>query len=784
MGFNKKFFTTGGIVASTPSAPAAAAFDAFQNFETVTYTGNGGTQKITGYIRKGASFNGSSSYISADNILDTSSAFTYSLWINPNTISTLDYLIGHQQAGSPYAGVSLLGSGSNKLFLSISGGTAQDMTPSLTLGSWSHIVLTHDGSGNYTCYTNNNGSPITYSGATSNNSSNPFRIGFSSVGGWGYFDGKVDQVRIFNTELNSTQVEQLADEEYGDAENSVTDFFDDGSGVALYELDEDALSSNFEQGVDFNGIAASNRSKILTSGLTTYNDFSISFWMNSDDFTYYRIMMGTSDSYNTQAGFGIMTGFPNNGDLTFRASAGSGGVDITATGLSDGTWYHVVITQDSSTTTKKIYINGTLEDTDTTSTIANGQGYSLILGGYSIYDNNPYDGTLDQIRIYSSALDQTDVTNLYRENNIPTTNLVTHYTFDNTYTDQVGSNNGTASNTTFVNGVYGGTPTNVNFLGMAFQPDFVWIKNRDASYSHMLYDSIRGAGNDLSSDTTSAEGTVTGLMTSFDTNGFTVVAGGSNRTNFSGEDYVAWCWKAGGSVTPNNNTDGDITSTVSANQDAGFSIVKYTGNLTDITTATGASVGHGLSSTPELIMFRNLSTVANWGVYSSELDNWGTNLHLNTTDAKDNQYSTYPIADPTQDIFYTNYLTAQNVSGYDYVAYCFHSVDGYQKVGSYTGSGVSGKRVYTTDDGTPTGNGGFRPRFVMYKLSSSSGHSWVMIDDVRSPSNPRNKYLFANESNQEGTSNVLNFTDNGFELLITYLGTNALDETYIYLAIA
>ena len=308
---------------------------------------------------------------------------------------------------------------------------------------------------------------------------------------------------------------------------------------------------------------------------------------------------------------------------------------------------------------------------------------------------------------------------------------------------------------------------------MAFQPDFVWVKNRDASYSHMLYDSIRGAGNDLSSDTTSAEGTVTGLMTSFDTNGFTVVAGGSNRTNFSGEDYVAWCWKAGGSVTPNNNTDGDITSTVSANQDAGFSIVKYTGNLTDITTATGASVGHGLSSTPELIMFRNLSTVANWGVYSSELDNWGTNLHLNTTDAKDNQYSTYPIADPTQDIFYTNYLTAQNVSGYDYVAYCFHSVDGYQKIGSYTGNNPTSSTIRDIDVG-------FTPRFLLLKNATTLGPGWNMYDNLRGNNN-----IFANASNAESDySSVFEFTNNGFRVKSINTNTNYQTNLFIYLAIA
>ena len=208
------------IINTATGAGAACTTDTVQILDSVpfqsiaTYELDGDATNLvdTGYIGKAGVFNGSSSYISVANILDTSSAFSYSFWINPSTISSLDYVIGHQQAGSPYAGISLLGSGSNKLFLSISGGTAQDMTPSLSLNTWSHIVLTHDGSGNYVCYTNNNGSPISYSGATSNNSSNPFRLGFSSVSGWGYFEGKIDQVRIFNKALDAGEVTQLYNE--------------------------------------------------------------------------------------------------------------------------------------------------------------------------------------------------------------------------------------------------------------------------------------------------------------------------------------------------------------------------------------------------------------------------------------------------------------------------------------------------------------------------------------------------------------------------------------------
>ena len=765
----------GKRLVNTGAAPAV--FDPLKNFETVTYTGNGSTQKITGYIRKGAAFNGSSSYINLGNSIITG-AFSLSFWVNTSEITTAKSVFDFEN--STYNVESFIQNGIVYFRIS-AGGTSyffiQSTLGDISINTWHNITYVFPNT------TATDGCKI-YIDGTEAASGTSSAVGLDltsatqSIGKRNnntlYWLGKIDQVRIFNKALDSGEVGQLADEEYGDSTVSTTDIFDDGSGVALYELDEDALTP-FKQAASFNG------SSSYISGLPTIENvsgqFSISLWFNTtvNPSVQHTMLGGIKEQGSNDSVFALKMTSDGYSKLYVRGTDGTLHILADTVDATDGNWHHLVGTISGSSAI--LYVDGAQVDSTTISnniTVDN-----LLIGAENnratLNATNHFNGKIDQVRIYSSALDSTDVEKLYKESaDVPTANLTAHYKLDGNAEDVLDTYDGTASNVTYTAGVYGGTATNVNFLGMAFQPDFVWVKNRDASYSHMLYDSIRGAGNDLSSDTTSAEGTVTGLMTSFDTNGFTVVAGGSNRTNFSGEDYVAWCWKAGGSVTPNNNTDGDITSTVSANQDAGFSIVKYTGNLTDITTATGASVGHGLSSTPELIMFRNLSTVANWGVYSSELDNWGTNLHLNTTDAKDNQYSTYPIADPTQDIFYTNYLTAQNVSGYDYVAYCFHSVDGYQKIGSYTGTGSSGNVVTT----------GFRPRFVMYKLSSSSGHSWVMIDDVRSPSNPRNKYLFANESNQEGTSNVLNFTDNGFELLITYLGTNALDETYIYLAIA
>ena len=108
--------------------------------------------------------------------------------------------------------------------------------------------------------------------------------------------------------------------------------------------------------------------------------------------------------------------------------------------------------------------------------------------------------------------------------------------------------------------------------------------------------------------------------------------------NASGQNYVAWCWKAGGTAV--SNTDGTITSSVSANTDAGFSIVSYTG------TGANATVGHGLNSAPELVITKDL-TGRNWIVGSDVIDNWGTSLYLNETQAKEptngSSFGTAPI---------------------------------------------------------------------------------------------------------------------------------------------
>jgi len=210
------------------------------------------------------------------------------------------------------------------------------------------------------------------------------------------------------------------------------DIFGDSSCLALYQFEDNAndTSGNYNgtasnltyaqgyinNGGVFNGTDSSSRSKITTSNLPTYNNYSISFFMKSDDVvTDADIIMGTSDSYASNVGFGLYTGHPSDGDLTWAVSNGSSRVDITAAGLTAGQWHHVVVTQNTSNNEKKIYIDNTLKTTSTSTINNTNVTYSLIIGGYSGYTNSAYDGMLDQIRIFNKALSASEVLTLYNE---------------------------------------------------------------------------------------------------------------------------------------------------------------------------------------------------------------------------------------------------------------------------------------------------------------------------------------------------------------------------------
>ena len=307
-------------------------------------------------------------------------------------------------------------------------------------------------------------------------------------------------------------------------------------------------------------------------------------------------------------------------------------------------------------------------------------------------------------------------------------------------------------------------------IDVGFEADFVWIKKRDSSSHHRLYDRVRGNGQTLLSSVTSAEYDGVNDGINFDyANGFNIDVGvNAEYYNNSGSPYVAWCWKAGGTAV--SNTDGSITSQVSANVDAGFSIVSYTGSG-----SAGATVGHGLTQAPEMVIYKRRDSVANWIIKSSV---FGVDEYLIfTTDQKDSDSGVFWNSTlPTSTVYSLGNSLSVNGSSATYIAYCFHSVEGFSKFGSYVGNGsTNGPFVYT---GT-----GFKPAFVMIKRTDNVGN-WWLFDAARNTYNVIDDYLYADTSSAEASWDTLDFLSNGFKLRVATYQPNTLGGTFIYMAFA
>ena len=566
MGLNEKFFKTSSVTPE-PFTPEG-------NFETVTYSGNGGTQKITGYIRKGAAFNGSSSFIDVNAKIPASLNFSFSFWMNSTDSTTGQYMFS-TKANSGTNGYWIVfnadsfwyGEGNN----SLNGVTQQSPTGNYDDGTWHHVVVTRAAGGTVNMFIDNNhvitNGSIGANHMTSTAYQNDLFIGRYSGSNALHYGGKIDQVRIFDTVITSANVNTLFLETSASSTKSTLDIFGNGSGVALYEMEDNA------------------------------ND--------------------TGNNYN-------------------------------------------------------------------------------------------------------------------------------------------------------------GTATNVNYLGMNFKPDLVWIKKRNTNENHAWFDNVRGVQRQISCDIIAAGYTTTNAVSSFDSNGFTT--GNNGATNNGSGTYVAWCWKGGGDAA--DNTDGSVDSKVSANVAAGFSIIKST-----YTSTANYTVGHGLSQRPQIVFNKNVDqsdvSYGQWWTWIEGVT--GTNgdyANLSSSAGKNAFSDTFTTATTIK--YHTGFqVTGTNKS---MISYAFHSVSLYQKIGKYVGSGNT--KIISTE--VTSGDGGFEPRWILIKNVSGSSGSWWMYDAVRIPSNPRNKRLVAdvNFSEATNTSGNVNFNSNSFTLLGSYAGTNAIGNTYIYLVIA
>ena len=320
--------------------------------------------------------------------------------------------------------------------------------------------------------------------------------------------------------------------------------------------------------------------------------------------------------------------------------------------------------------------------------------------------------------------------------------------------------------------LYTGDGNTRSLTGVGFQPDWVWAKERNGTNSNNFWDSVRGATKGIFSDQTTAELTNagSGYLTSFDSDGFSVQAGSGSIDNLnrSSGTYVAWSWLAANGTA--SNSDGSITTTVSANTTAGFSIVSYTG------TGSAGTIGHGLGTTPAMGIFKNRSASStHWRVWQQNLDNDKILELSDTTAAHTPGTADFNISNNSSTVWGLSTNSQSNGSGNSMIAYIFAEKKGYSKFGSYTGNGnADGTFIYT----------GFKPAWVMFKRTSGTA-PWNIFDNKRADLNVIQKGLLPNSSNAEFTgTNRCDFLSNGIKLRGSAVAPNVSGESYIYMAFA
>jgi hypothetical protein len=316
--------------------------------------------------------------------------------------------------------------------------------------------------------------------------------------------------------------------------------------------------------------------------------------------------------------------------------------------------------------------------------------------------------------------------------------------------------------------LYSGSGSTTTLTGVGFQPDWTWIKRRNSSINHKIYDAVRTAGKSISSNNTAAEITndAEGYLSAFTSDGFTVQAGTTSDeyVNQTGGTYVAWNWLANGAGV--SNTDGSIASTVSANTTSGFSIVTWSG------TSSNGTIGHGLGVAPKVIICFGYSSGTNsWTVGHNSLS-WNNGIYLETGTSFSNS-TLWNNTAPTNDVFSVGSFSGTN-SSQSMIAYCFAEKKGFSKFGSYTGNGnANGPFVYT----------GFKPAFVLVKNVSAS-NNWFLQDNKRAGYNGANYLLKPNISGDEDLGTHIDILSNGFKTIVSSANCNGSGNNIIYMAFA
>ena len=319
--------------------------------------------------------------------------------------------------------------------------------------------------------------------------------------------------------------------------------------------------------------------------------------------------------------------------------------------------------------------------------------------------------------------------------------------------------------------LYTGNGSTNAITGVGFQPDLLWIRNRlNSSRTARAIDSVRGVGKLLNIAGSADEDTQADTVTSFDSDGFSLGADSSEYgVNDNTGSHVAWSWKAGG--TASSNTDGSITSSVSASTTSGFSIVSFTG------TGNALTAGHGLGVKPSMIIAKSTTIANNWIVQHGSLGATNT-IFLDNTNPSQTGTVFWNDTEPTSSVFSLGNWSGINTSGSGIIAYCFADTGNkFFKAGSYTGNGQNDNTFIHT---------GFKPAFIMIKKTDSSdgNDNWVIVDNKRLGYNVDNNPLYPNTSGAEVTSDYIDFLSNGAKIRNGANEVGRSGVVYIYMAFA
>ena len=782
-----------------------------------TLTASGNAQHSTSQNKIGSSsmvFDGAGDYVSVSNPSDIKGLgdFTIECWVRPNatSFSGTRFIMGNGGGQDIAATIGFMQKGSDGkvYFHGYIGSTAYHPAYSNTVGvsvsttAWTHVSAVRSG-GTITVYKDGvSQGTISNSSAVSTPSSNAYSIGRLGSYNGGYYDGYLDEIRISNNARYTSGFTP-----------STTAFTDDDNTLLLVHSDTSNGSTTF---TDSSGV---------TGALGNDQSGEANHWTPNNLAATDQMLDSPTNNFCTMNPLAGVSGntFTEGNTQVLCSSSGSLGTTLSTMNFTSGKWYAEFYLKVMDTRGQQLGITGDSQDHSNGSNWISQYSDSYIFYGDGTasrkYNNNSQtsyganwaagdiigvavdlDSATSTITFYHngssqgtaySSLSGTSWVFTYGDasTNINLSEFVVNFGQDSSFAGNKTAQGNQDSNSIgdfyytpptdflalctsnlpdpavipsehFNTVLYTGTGGTNAITGVGFAPDFVWAKYRSASANHSLFDKIRGATKRLYSNTTNAENTHTGSLTSFDSDGFTM--GSAATTNESGQTYVAWNWKANG--TGVSNTSGSITSSVSANADAGFSIVSYTHTGNDET------VGHGLSKAPEMVIIKGRNVSTSWYVLTTLIDGSLDYLLLESTAAKGNLGYSSPTANTFPSLQFSNGNTA--------IAYCFHSVEGYSKVGSYTGNGsADGTFVYT----------GFRPAYVMVKDTENSSWPWWIHDTARNPINPSTKQLSPNSSAAEyddATYTALDIVSNGFKWRTSEAQVNANGETFIYIAFA